>query len=210
MNEELAAAPRETLYESEELDKLYMALSKAQGEMGVAKNESKNPFHKSTYANLQSVIKASRPALTKNGLAVIQRPTVKAGESYLLTRLVHSSGQWIESIIPIKPIKSDIQSFGSYLTYLKRYSYSALVGVISEDLEDDDGEKTMQRVPVSTIDREQLEELSKTLEGQDSLLEEILKGLKIKKLSDIPSKHFARVSAHVRKVQQKQEEGIDE
>ena len=60
-------------FESTELSELFTALSKAQLEMEVAKTDSVNPFFKSKYADLASVVKASRPHLAKNGLSIIQR-----------------------------------------------------------------------------------------------------------------------------------------
>lgn len=135
--------------ESLELGELFKALAKAQAAMEEAKKDSNNPFFKSNYADLASVIKASRKALAANDLSVIQRIKVVEDQKFLFTRLGHASGQWIESYTPINPSKEDIQSFGSYITYLRRYSYAAMVGVASSD-EDDDGEKAMDR---KTIDK---------------------------------------------------------
>ena len=131
---------KEKAMESEELNKLFEALAKAQMEMEVAKTDSTNPYFKSKYADLRSVVEASRPFLAKNGICVIQR-TIPGnnGTSYLHTRLGHLSGQWMESLMPINPPKQDIQTLGSYMTYLRRYSYSSMVGVVAGD-EDDDGE----------------------------------------------------------------------
>jgi hypothetical protein len=131
--------------ESQSLDKLYAALAKAQLEMLPAKTGSNNPFFKSKYADLASIVKASRKALGTNGLAVIQR-IIRNGSAgmTLLTRLCHSSGQWIESSMTVNPPKQDIQSLGSYLTYLRRYTYSAIVGVVASE-EDDDGEAAIGR-----------------------------------------------------------------
>ena len=131
--------------ESQSLDKLYAALSKAQLEMLPAKTGSTNPFFKSKYADLASIVKASRKALGVNGLAVIQR-IIRSGSAgmTLMTRLCHASGQWIESSMTVNPPKQDIQSLGSYLTYLRRYTYSAIVGVVASE-EDDDGEAAIER-----------------------------------------------------------------
>jgi hypothetical protein len=131
--------------ESQSLDKLYAALSKAQLEMLPAKTGSSNPFFKSKYADLASIVKASRKSLGINGLAVIQR-IIRNGSAgmTLLTRLCHASGQWIESSMTVNPPKQDIQSLGSYLTYLRRYTYSAIVGVVASE-EDDDGEASIGR-----------------------------------------------------------------
>src|SRR5690554_2301408 len=117
--------------ESECLNELFAALAKAQQEMEIAKNDSLNPFFKSKYSDLASVIKASRPYLSKNGLCVIQLVRTEPQGLFLYTRLAHSSGQWIESKMPIDPAKKDIQSLGSHMTYVKRYSYAAIVGVVS-------------------------------------------------------------------------------
>ena len=135
----------EDFFESESLDKLYAALAKAQLEMLPAKTTSSNPFFKSKYADLASIVKASRRSLGTNGLAVIQR-IVRNGSAgmTLLTRLCHSSGQWIESSMTVNPPKQDIQSLGSYLTYLRRYTYSSIVGVVACD-DDDDGEAAIGR-----------------------------------------------------------------
>ena len=137
----------EDFFESQSLDKLYAALAKAQLEMLPAKTGSSNPFFKSKYADLASIVKASRNSLGTNGLSVIQR-IVRNGSAgmTLLTRLCHASGQWIESSMTVNPPKQDIQSLGSYLTYLRRYTYSSIVGVVACD-DDDDGEAAIGRSP---------------------------------------------------------------
>ena len=133
---------------SAEIDQLATALAKAQAEMAVAGKNQKNPFFKSSYADFQAIIQASRPALSKYGLSVVQPPFIyeeaadstntAVGSSYLVTILMHSSGQWIKSKARHNPLKSDIQSLSSYNTYLKRMCYTSLVGVVTGD--DDDGE----------------------------------------------------------------------
>jgi hypothetical protein len=130
-------------FSSDHLNELFGALAKAQDEMEIAKTENINPFYKSKYADFNSIVKASRKYLSKNGLSVIQMILPhEENKIYLHTRLCHLSGQWIESMMPINPPKNDIQSVGSYITYIKRYSYAAIVGVASA--EDDDGEIAMK------------------------------------------------------------------
>lgn len=133
-------------HESEQLNELFTALAKAQLEMEVAKTDNLNPFFKSRYADFASVVRVSRPVLASNGLAVVQR-IITANDSTLrlLTRLCHTSGQWMESEMTIDPVKKDIQSIGSYITYIKRYTYAAIVGVVTSN-EDDDGEAAMAKV----------------------------------------------------------------
>ncbi|CDK30160.1 ERF family protein [Candidatus Babela massiliensis] len=128
---------------SENLNELFTALAKAQGEMKIANELCENPYFKSKYANLAEIVKASRPALSKNGLSVIQQIlSDDEGRMLLCTILSHASGQWIESRVRIIPPKNDVQSIGSYMTYLKRYSYASIVGVVTSD-EDDDGERAV-------------------------------------------------------------------
>lgn len=122
--------------QSENLNELAMALSKAQGEMDNAKKDCNNPFFKSKYADLTSVWAACREPLTKNGLAVVQTMCDKEGKLILETTLMHSSGQWIKSFLPIIAQKPDAQSMGAAITYMRRFSLSALVGICPED---DDG-----------------------------------------------------------------------
>jgi hypothetical protein len=124
---------------SEELKDLFAALSKAQAEMETAELSSENPFFKTRYADLAAIVKASRPALTKHGLTIIQQIiTHDDSQTMLHTMLCHNSGQWVESRVRIVPPKNDVQSIGSYISYLRRYSIAAICGIVSSD--DDDGE----------------------------------------------------------------------
>lgn len=130
---------------SEQLDKLAAALVKAQGEIEGARKDANNPFFKSRYANLESVVEASRPALVANGLAVSQGLGDGPNGPTLITTLIHSSGQWMEGEQPIMPkggTNATPQDLGSAITYARRYGYAAMVGVIQVD---DDAEGAMGR-----------------------------------------------------------------
>ena len=129
--------------QSENIAELAGALAKAQGEMQAAIKDSVNPFFKSKYADLGSVWDAARPVLSKNGLCVIQTTEMIGEKTVLVTTLAHASGQWIKSHLPLNPSKNDSQGVGSAITYLRRYSLSALVGVVCDD--DDDGETAIGR-----------------------------------------------------------------
>jgi hypothetical protein len=130
--------------QSENIHELAAALAKAQGEMQAAIKDSVNPFFKSKYADLGSVWDAARPVLSKNGLCIIQSTEVATdGKVIMVTTLAHSSGQWIKSYLPLNPSKNDSQGIGAAITYLRRYSLSALVGVVCDD--DDDGETAVGR-----------------------------------------------------------------
>jgi len=201
-------------FESNTLGKLFEALAKAQMEMEVAKTDSTNPFFKSRYSDLATIVKASRPSLSKNGLCVIQRvlPDDK-GILQLYTRLSHSSGEWMESMMPITPAKTDIQTIGSYITYLRRYNYASIAGVVASD-EDDDGEKAMETPRTGTVVRNdsgkiskaQLQVLSQELDKYEELLEGILKGFQIGKLSDLDAKHYTKCINRIREIKRAKED----
>ena len=110
-------------YSSDKIDLIATALAKAQGEYLTVYCNRENPYFKSNYADLDAILKAVRPALTKNGLSFIQQPrTDKDGSIMLHSILMHSSGQWIESRVRVVPPKNDAQSFGSTLSYQRRYA----------------------------------------------------------------------------------------
>lgn len=131
-------------YQSEQINELAAALAKAQGEFTPAIKDSANPFYKSKYANLCSINKACQEPLSKNGLSITQSTVKDASNQWvLITKLLHSSGQWLASTTPIITSKPDIQAFGSATSYARRYALSAIVGVVTD--EDDDGEAAMDR-----------------------------------------------------------------
>jgi hypothetical protein len=125
---------------SKDIGKLAGSLAKAQGKIRNAKKDSTNPFFKSDYADLSSVWNACRAELSSNDIAVIQTlDSDPDGRVYVITTIAHSSGQWMRGRIGAKPTKNDPQGIGSTLTYLRRYSLAAMVGVAPAG-EDDDGQ----------------------------------------------------------------------
>lgn len=126
---------------------LAAALAKAQVAFKPAVKDSANPFFKSNYLSLTGAIDACQGALSLNGLAVSQ--TLEDGEKLrLISTLMHSSGEWISSHYPVVPVKNDPQGIGSAITYARRYSLMALVGLAAED---DDGNAASGNAPSATI-----------------------------------------------------------
>lgn len=122
---------------SETIGDLSVALCKAQGELGHATKAATNPHFKSRYADLQAIVDASRSILAKHGLAVIHGCESTEGKIVTVTcRLIHTSGQWIESSLALQPTKPDPQGIGSAITYGRRYTLASIVGIATED---DDG-----------------------------------------------------------------------
>ncbi len=133
---------------SEKINELATALSKCQSELTFAVKDSTNPYHKSKYADLTSVWDSIRQPLTKNGLCVVQTVEMQGDNVILVSILMHSSGQWIKSYLPILNASKTSQGQGSGITYARRYALAALVGCVQDD---DDGESAM---PKDRIDRE--------------------------------------------------------
>ncbi|MEY4719311.1 MAG: Pseudoalteromonas phage Pq0 [Pseudomonadota bacterium] len=130
---------------SELINELAAALSKAQGQLAGAVKDSSNPFFKSRYADLSSVVEALRQPFANNGLSYIQTTESHPDEVRVETILMHSSGQWISTgTLNVPVTKSDAQGYGSALTYARRYSL-CLLGVAPID---DDGNAAVVAKPI--------------------------------------------------------------
>ena|SRR3990167_2072646 len=128
---------------SENINELAQALAKAQGQMGPAVFNRQNPHFKSRFADFTSCMDACRKPLSENGLSIMQCSETIDGKPVLITMLAHSSGQWVQAEFPLLTAKMDSQGLGSAMTYAKRYSLCAMVGIVAD--EDDDGEATLDR-----------------------------------------------------------------
>ena len=129
------------MQKSESITNLATALSLAQGAMGKAAMSSTNPHFKSKYADLESLWDACKPHLTSNGLSVVQLPSCEAGQYYVETILLHSSGEWLSGRCFIQPGKLDPHGIMSSYTYARRGGLQAMVGLCGDS--DDDGNSAM-------------------------------------------------------------------
>jgi hypothetical protein len=128
---------------SESITKLAAAIVKAQPEIEKAFKKSENPFFHSTYADLTEVWRSCEKSLKTNKLAILQPMSVNENNEVLVeTILMHESGEWISGEILVKPEKQTPQGMGSAITYSRRYSLAAMVGICPED---DDAEAAMNR-----------------------------------------------------------------
>ena len=126
------------------IGKLAEALASAQAEMGPAKKNATNPHFRSTYADLASLHDASRAALGKHGLAVVQLPGRRDdGTTTVTTMLMHASGEFIGDESGVRLSAETAQAAGSVISYLRRYAYAAVLGLSAED---DDGAAASQPV----------------------------------------------------------------
>jgi hypothetical protein len=127
------------------MNELAKSLVKAQAAMSHAAKDSKNPHFKSAYSSLASVIDAVRPHLAANGLAFVQKLHNSDNSVGVETVLIHESGEEMScGILYIPVTKNDAQGLGSCVSYGKRYSLQAALGVASED---DDGNAATKAPP---------------------------------------------------------------
>lgn len=124
---------------SESLINISKALLKAQKSIGAASKGSINPFFKSKYADLGSVMEACKPALNENDIVVLQPVGSDDQGVYVETFLLHISGEYMADRMRISAkSQNDPQAQGSAITYARRYSLQSIMFIPSED---DDAEK---------------------------------------------------------------------
>ena len=131
---------------SDELGELFAALSKAQGEMPAVPKTAANPFFNSMYADLGTVVEHTKTVIAKHGLSVTQHIEDQGDVQVLTTVLGHSSGQFLMSTSRLLMSKHDMQGVGSAVTYLRRYAYCAVLGIVAD--RDDDGNAAAESMPV--------------------------------------------------------------
>ncbi len=140
--------------QSAEIGEIAAALSVAQAEINPAEKNATNPHLKNKYANISAIYDAVREVLPKHGLCVVQTMLPTDGtRAHVRTTLAHKSGQWFasECVMPLDR-QGGAQGMGSAITYARRYSLSAILGVVAD--EDDDGNGAQGRNNKAQIERE--------------------------------------------------------
>lgn len=165
---------------SESIKEIATALSKAQSQMTGAKKATSNPFFKSQYADLSAVMEAISKPFADNGLSYIQSPGFTGELVSVTTRIMHTSGEWIEGETVLPPTKNDAQGYGSAITYAKRYGLQAMAGVPSVD---DDGNAAVKQAADTKPKRINRNQAQKYIKDLETLLENE-DGLGIRQLND--------------------------
>jgi len=132
---------------SESIKEISKALSIAQSKISnVVRNKDGYGYK---YAELSECLEMIKQPLFESELALTQLPTIShTGDLRLITLLMHSSGEWIQSIFPLKGVApsgktNEMQALGSGITYIRRYALCAMMGIAQED--DDGHEASSQR-----------------------------------------------------------------
>ena len=191
-----------TQIQSEHVDKIALALAKAQGSFEVAIKNKDNPYYKSSFSDLTELIKSSRKHLTENSLSVSSM-VYEDEKKYLIMQVTHASGQFFRTIKVLNPVKPDIQSFSAYLSYAERILYSKLLCLSSSD---DDGEfdriaSEAAKPPVTEkIGSDQLKVLQGEIKNNETLIQGIKNAYKISSLSQIPKSDFNKVYARLKEL----------
>ncbi len=169
---------------SDKLEQLPKALLEFHKKVGKIIKSDNNPFFKSKYASLATILDVITEPLTDCGLIILQFPT---GLYQLTTRLQHVSGEYMESTYEMQPVKHSPQDAGSVITYQRRYAIGAILNLNID--EDDDGNKASQgdKLDKNVIDliakASTLEELTKIFNNNKNIHKnnEFLKLMKEKK-----------------------------
>lgn len=129
-----------------QLTALLTALNKVQGELKPVEKSKSNPHFRSKYATLEDILEVAIPLLSKHGLVLIQSLAGTETSPTLETIIAHVSGQNIKSTAPLFCKELTSQGLGSAITYMRRYSLMAILGISTTD-EDDDGNRASKPVP---------------------------------------------------------------
>ena len=131
--------------QSEQIDELVAALSKAQGEISNPVFDRRNPHFNSSYASEAAIMDAIREPLSKNGLAL----THQTVDGVLITKLLHGN-QWLGTEWKLNVTSGKPQERGSELTYGRRYNICGLIGIVGDS---DDDANAATKAPVKVIER---------------------------------------------------------
>ena len=205
---------------SESLTDFAPAMVLVQLEMPVIGFNAVNPGYRSKFTNMTELVRITKPILAKHGFTVNQGELfTDDGQMYLRTVVLHTSDQWIASnvLLRFKDAEfGDSQIYGRKLTYHKRYSYTAILNIVTaEDLDDDDGESVRQKneelkqslkpAIVQTLEqyritKEQLEQLEYELKGHADIEKTVLGGMKKGSLKELPKEDYTAIFKRVREL----------
>ena len=188
---------------SESINELAAALAVAQGRIAGAVKDSSNPHFRSQYSDLASVIAAIRQPFAEHGLSFTQGlGQLIDGQLHMTTRIMHSSGQWMEvhGSIPVTGKQINAQALGSACSYMRRYQLQAMAGVPSVD---DDGNAACGPVSDSPAQasKRTSAELKSLLEATQADLGAFLKYLGVESISALTETQAQRGIAALKQKQ---------
>ena len=180
---------------SNEINELAEALSYAQGAMGAALKDSKNPHFGNDFASLEAINAVIKQPLTDNNLSIVQFPINDESGVGITTRIMHKSGQWLEEKWTMPVVKAGPQQYGSLITYFRRYSIAAIFGIPQTDKDANDIQLAADghhgnKSAVEVITTEQAQTLYQLIKDNNINGTAFLKTYGISKVSELPAKRF--------------------
>lgn len=173
---------------SEQINEIAKALCNAQSIMGGAVRGADNPFFKSKYADLSDVMQVIKEPFAFNGLSYVQFPISTETSVGVATRLMHTSGQWLEQEFLLPMVKRDPPSGGSCISYCRRYSLAAMAGIPQVD---DDAQSAMLK-PTIKITSEQSAKIRDLIGVTKSDYDKFCKAFKCESVEELDSKQYDR------------------
>lgn len=168
---------------SDSIKHLAAALNKAQTEMSGAKKGANNPFFKSKYADLNSVVDAVRIPFAENGLSYSQFPVMDENRVGVETILMHDSGEFIASTLMLPTGKLDAQAAGSAITYARRYSLQSIAGIPAEDDDGNAAVKGGQTRQTKQVDQAKLKQLQDLIVSKGFTVQQVCETWQIQSLT---------------------------
>lgn len=187
---------------SENINEIAAALAKAQSQI-VPPEKNCSGARGSKYADLANVIKAVIEPLNKNNISFTQIPFSNNNIVGVTTRLMHSSGQWLESSLSIPVAKVHPWEYGSNITYCRRYTLASICGCAADD--DTDGMTDGVAELDNRITAQQAISLEALLELNNYPLEQVLAKKKISSLVELSVSDYKQMIAAMNKAKEKKE-----
>jgi hypothetical protein len=161
---------------SESIANIAAALVQFQSRVRNPEKKGVNPHFRSKYAELDDIINTIRPTLEEFGLAFLQNPIYdESGKVGVYTLLLHKSGEYIQFdpvLIPLQ--KSTPHQVGAALTYAKRYSLGAALGIATEEDKDgNDAMSTPQQSNYQSKKKHEKTEGERIAEGVQAIMQEV-------------------------------------
>jgi len=162
--------------------------------------EKKRQGYNFKYADLSDIWEVIRKPLTNNGLSIVQLVQTEDGKNYIITKLLHISGECIESKTLIEFTAKKFQEVGTAISYYRRYSLSSLLGIVSDEDVDDKIEKQEEIYKKNNqkISHEQLNIIEDLINGHNDIRERMIK--KFKSLENIDKENFEVVIKTIQKL----------
>ena len=163
------------------MTELLKSLSFAKKEIGAISKDSKNPFFKSKYFDINQLLEHVEPILEEYGLLITQ-PIID-NKVYSIVWDIET-GDKLESGIEL-PALNDPQKLGSCITYYRRYTLSSLLAIQAEDDDANKASRPVKKQPIKLTDANVQSAIDKGTQ------EEVLKGIEAGKYSCANSQQMA-------------------